>query len=179
MFEQLLISHCAPTLAGIKVANMFMYNGSNPYRDVKHWNNILNAFGLKLMIIKKSENKALIYIYRVSMLSHLLNLAEIQNFLKDYGYTNFDDMSSILNQLVKRFKYSSFPHEIGIFLGYPLEDVKMFILNKGKNYKCCGIWKVYCNEKKSTEIFESYKHCTSSFLDLFLSGKNITSLCVA
>ena len=101
MFEQLLINHCAPTLAGIKVANMFMYSGSNPYRDVKHWNNILNAFGLKLMIIKKSENKVLIYIYRVAMLGNLLSLTDVQNFLKDYGYTDFDDIFSVLNQLVR------------------------------------------------------------------------------
>ena len=36
-----------------------------------------------------------------------------------------------------------FPHEIGIFLGYPLADVAGFIRNKGRNCKCIGTWKVY------------------------------------
>ena len=37
------------------------------------------------------------------------------------------------------------PHEIGVFLGYPIWDVKGFIDNKGKDFKYCGTWKVYNN----------------------------------
>ncbi len=39
-----------------------------------------------------------------------------------------------------------FPHEIGLFLGYPPEDVCGYIRNKGKCQKCTGHWQVYGDE---------------------------------
>ena len=34
-----------------------------------------------------------------------------------------------------------FPHEISVFLGYPLKDVKCFISRRGSGYHMCGEWK--------------------------------------
>lgn len=51
-----------------------------------------------------------------------------------------------------------FPHEIGLFLGYPLEDVKGFIENKADSSKCSGCWKVYGNEQKALKLFEKYEN---------------------
>lgn len=179
MFEWLLVNHCAPTLAGIKSANLFMYSGNDAKQNVLYWNNILNSFGLKLIILSQTNEKSLIYIYRINLLENILNNIDVQIFLKDYGYKDINDINLSLSQLSNRISYPSFPHEIGIFLDYPLEDVKMFILNKGKNYKLSGIWKVYCNEEKSMQIFENYKNCTSLFSNSFLNGEKITDLCVA
>ncbi len=40
----------------------------------------------------------------------------------------------LLDVLIERFHCSGeFPHEIGLFLGYPLHDVIGFIFNRGKN----------------------------------------------
>lgn len=50
----------------------------------------------------------------------------------------------LLTQLSRRLCCSAdFPHEIGVFLGYPLGDVVGFIENRGKNFTCCGCWKSY------------------------------------
>ena len=50
-----------------------------------------------------------------------------------------------------------FPHEIGIFLGYPLADVTGFIRNKGRNYLLCGMWKVYQQEETAATAFQYYR----------------------
>lgn len=50
-----------------------------------------------------------------------------------------------------------FPHEIGIFLGYPLADVTGFIKNKGRNYLLCGMWKVYRQEETAATAFQYYR----------------------
>lgn len=42
-----------------------------------------------------------------------------------------------------------FPHEMGILLGYPVEDVEGFIINNGKNELYTGYWKVYDNLTKN------------------------------
>ena len=69
----------------------------------------------------------------------------------------FDEILTYLAQRVQSTK--GFPHEIGIFLGYPLEDVVGFITNNGCNYKYSGCWKVYGYETYSRRLFAQYKSC--------------------
>ena len=80
-------------------------------------------------------------------------------FGKKYGYENTEP-EQCLALLKKRFEAAeAFPHEIGIFLDYPLGDVIGFIQNSGQNYKCSGCWKVYCNECEALKMFQKYHKC--------------------
>ena len=73
-----------------------------------------------------------------------------------------------------------FPHEIGVFLGYPLQDVKGFIENNGRNSKYTGLWKVYGDKAASIRMFKKYRKCFSVYSDLWRSGRrNIFQLTVA
>jgi hypothetical protein len=73
-----------------------------------------------------------------------------------------------------------FPHEIGVFLGYPLQDVKGFIENNGRNSKYTGLWKVYGDKAASIRMFEKYRKCFSVYSDLWRSGRrDIFQLTVA
>ena len=69
--------------------------------------------------------------------------------------------------------------QIGIFLGYPLEDVLGFIENGGKNCLSCGCWKVYSNECEALKAFERYEKCKAVYQRLFASGCPLTRLTVA
>ena len=57
--------------------------------------------------------------------------------LEPLGY-DCSDLGSCLLKLRERSRSAGFPHEIGIFLGYPAHDVRGFIENGGKN--CRFIW---------------------------------------
>lgn len=179
MFERLLVEHCAPTLAGIKTANLFSYSGDDAILKVRHWNRLLYKLRLRLTILSNIKGKTLIYIYRIDLLDKTLSDSRVREFLNIYGYDRQISCGRVIKNLSIRVKKDNFPHEIGIFLGYPLEDVKLFIKNKGKNYKISGIWKVYTDEVESLKKFEMYKKCTSTLCESFLNGVNITSLCVA
>ena len=72
-----------------------------------------------------------------------------------------------------------FPHEIGLFLGYPLGDVIGFIKNAGQNCKCVGCWKVYCNECEAIKAFARFKKCTSVYVRLWNQGRSVRQLTVA
>ena len=72
-----------------------------------------------------------------------------------------------------------FPHEIGVFLNYPLGDVIGFIENKGHNYKCKGCWKVYCNECETQKTFQRYQKCRNVYLRLWKQGRSVLQLTVA
>lgn len=73
---------------------------------------------------------------------------------------------------------SDFPHEIGLFLGYPPEDVQGFIEQKACNSKCTGYWKVYGDQKKAERIFDRYNKCTACFLANWQRGVSLEQLTV-
>lgn len=62
------------------------------------------------------------------------------------------------------FEGKEFPHEIGIFLGYPIWDVEGFIEHKGQNYKFCGYWKVYQDVEGAKLKFKEYDRIRESAL---------------
>ena len=47
-----------------------------------------------------------------------------------YDYSSVEEAVKILQNKLQM--YETFPHEIGLFLGYPEEDVQGFIENQGK-----------------------------------------------
>ena len=65
MIEKCLIEHCAPTLASLKAANLFntwCKEGENLEVQLACWNQMMNPKGVKLMILKKWEHRALVYV---------------------------------------------------------------------------------------------------------------------
>ena len=192
MFEQELIEHCSPTLASIKAASLFTYT----YKSLKelhvrvtYWNSKMKRKGTTFDILSENVgvNKALIYVYRRADLEKILNRDEIRSFLLNHGYLIDDNeivggvnCENIILQLKKKFeKLNQFPHEIGIFLEYPIGDVKGFIENHGCNCKCTGYWKVYCNEEEAEKTFRKYKKCRDIYMKLWINGRSVMQLTVA
>lgn len=181
--EQYLIEHCSPTLAKIKTANLFTYSFSsetilNGY--LKSSNERLNPKGVYVELLRVRGCSALVWVYRRSMLEADLNKPGVQEFLVSCGYRRQSSLEQIIDRLKKRLvMHESFPHEIGLFLGYPLADVIGFIINEGRNSKCTGCWKVYCNECEAVRLFEMYKKCKTIYSRLFLNGRSILQLTVA
>ena len=72
-----------------------------------------------------------------------------------------------------------FPHEIGLFLGYPLEDVRGFMENCGRNYRLCGCWKVYGDPEAALRCFARYRKCARLYLQRYTEGHSLSRLTVA
>lgn len=80
---------------------------------------------------------------------------------------------------MERLKESAtFPHEIGLFLGYPPEDVSGFIENKPGSCKCVGHWKVYGNMAEAQRMFDQYKKCTDVYCRCWAAGESLERLTV-
>ena len=62
-----------------------------------------------------------------------------------------------------------FPHEMGLLLGYPPEDVEGFILQNGRNALCSGYWKVYEDAESKLRTFHIFE-CAEERLIQFLSN---------
>lgn len=176
-----LIEHCAPTLAGLKSAGLFRYffdNAEEAGKEIEEINRQLNGRGVYVESLQWKNNAALIYTYRFSHLQRELKNPEAMELLTKYGYQS-SDVGKCIAYLKKRLcSDTCFPHEIGIFLGYPLEDVNGFIANGGKNCKCCGLWKVYCDEKEKVQLFDRLKKCSKIYLQVFSEGRDLAQMTV-
>ena len=82
-------------------------------------------------------------------------------------------------QTFKGNESGEFPHEVGLFLSYPPEDVKGFIDHRAVGFKCAGLWKVYGDEEKARSLFEKYRKCTEIYCTLRQSGLKLEQLAVA
>lgn len=162
-FEHLLTRHCAPAIMGAKVSNLVMVRKED-YPDIgeilKHYNILFSKHKLKFAALKESEYKHGILVYNQDMMVELLECPRIRQFLKKYGYDLWFNAQDCIKRLKERLQNGKeFPHEIGVFLGYALDDVDCFIKHKGKHYTFCGYWKVYDNPKEKMETFKRYDRC--------------------
>lgn len=181
MSNQELIFHCAPTLANVKIGNMFTVKyESVPQLDVYilEKNKMLRGKGVHVRVLHRNSKTALIYVYRKKQLESTLQKKEIQTFLKEFGYKNWDE-ESCFKVLESHLMGENFPHEIGAFLGYPLEDIRGFIKHRGKNCKFTGCWKVYHNPEESLKRFQQYKKCIKIYLECYARGFDMNRLTVA
>ncbi len=177
-----VIKHCAPTLAGLKVANAFSYrckSKSHAQRIVSALNAKLNTKGVFVKLLRFKDGRSLYYVYRDSLLKKLLSSSNVRDFLKDYGYENFDTKYCVHTLNNRLEQCDDFPHEIGIFLGYPLEDIKSFICNSGNNALCVGCWKVYHDVDVAQKTFCKYNKCKKIYMQKYACGVDIVKLTVA
>ena len=106
---------------------------------------------------KKHE---MVLVYRPKMLENYIFREDIRNILGQDGYPVEGTLTEMLGWLEKRFScHEEFPHEIGLFLGYPPEDVRGFQLYKGRNCKLCGYWKVYGDAEAARILFAQFDRC--------------------
>ena len=163
-FEYNFSRFCAPAIVGIKTSNLFCCineHYENLDREIEKIQNKLSFLNLKFYILSQTAERTMILVFQEDKLKNQLSNKEIQKFLSRFGYNtngSYLDMLSLLKERINTG--NNFPHEIGVFLGYPLEDVVDFIENK-KTCKLIGTWKVYNNVSKAKEKFEEYKFVTN------------------
>lgn len=181
MSDEMIVRHGSPTLAGLKTGNLFncSYEGKADLMEtLRSLNRRLVPKGVRIISLRFSKGKVLLYIYRPGKLQSDFAEKETAELLKTYGYS-VEDPERCIVQLSRRLKTAEeFPHEIGLFLGYPPEDVRGFIENRAEGYKCIGCWKVYGDERKARMHFEQYKKCTDVYCSQWANGKSIEQLTV-
>lgn len=176
-----LLRHCAPTLANVKIGSLFSVKCPSLFllqRSIAVKSKDLQKKGVYIQVLKVKNAMALIYVYRKKQLETLLQQEEIQSFLQGYGYESFG-VEEVLQRLESQLRDQDFPHQIGVFLGYPLEDIRGFILHGGKNCYCTGVWKVYHEPERAIKTFQKYKKCVTVYLKRYAEGADMNRLTVA
>lgn len=184
-FESVLVEQCAPTLVGLKPASLFRYQPgpSDEGRvPLARWKGALAARGIRVRVLKACPRTGawMIYLYREVWITRILCQPEIQDFLRWQGYRPEEGCQAMLTRLSRRLCLEEdYPHEIGVFLGYPLEDVEGFIRHRGRDFTCCGYWKVYGDAAAAQRRFDCYRRCTRICLERLRRGTALTKLIAA
>ena len=175
-FEQQLAFHTAPSLLGIKCASLM--SATKCGFDIGAYSEIFNrraaARGLKIKTMCECDNRVLLLLYNENKLSARLGDPECRRLLAENGYS--DDMSTeqCLDRLAKRIsEQNGFPHEVGVFLDYPIEDVIGFIRNNGSCYKLSGYWKVYGDPDRAQRTFDNYNKCRKFLCNKLSEGEDL------
>lgn len=178
MSEDLLVRHCSPTLAGIKTGNLFSCpctSRADLTKELCRLNKKLVPKGIRVLPLRVCGGRALIYVYRPHALECDLANQRARALLLKYGYTPENPNCCVVH-LMRRLCAEEFPHEIGLFLSYPPEDVLGFIQNRACNHKCVGCWKVYGDEQAAKNIFENTTSAVKRTSDSGSKGNPLSSL---
>jgi len=177
--DELIIRQCAPTLAGIKTGSLFPYRCESREKiiaEVRSFNRQHLKRGLCLLPLRYSSKSVLLLLFRPEKLKEDLQNQLAAGILSECGYA-CKSYGEYISALVRRFSETErFPHEIGLFIGYPPDDVLGFIRNDAKNCKKSGLWKVYGDEAYASSLFRAYAQCTEVYCGLLKNGMNLEQI---
>lgn len=174
--EMQIAFHCAPLIAGLKLSNLLMLND----KDLKKATSILKRAGISYFVVAAVNGKAAVLLFDRERLKKYLMKEKVWKIFQDMGYQD-DSMGKILYAF--RIRYEGylmqnweFPHEMGLLLGYPVEDVEGFIRNEGENCLYIGYWKVYENLSEKILLFHKFEEARDSLICLLSNGLGIVEI---
>lgn len=179
--EELIIRSAAPTLAGLKTGSLFPCRFDSREQlteEIREVNRRLGRKGMRLLPLRIEGGNALLYLYRPQRLQRDLENVETRKLLAEAGYDDFRPGRCLPRLMGRLRRGGEFPHEVGLFLSYPPEDVRGFIRYKGRNCKCVGCWKVYGDAEQARRRFESYHRCTDRCCRRYAMGATLDDLLV-
>ena len=173
-FENFIIYNTSLVTSGAKPAstlNIIKNNEKGTY-DLwcKYGEEILREINLMYTTLRENDTSKVILIYNKELLRKLLNKEEIKKLLINLGYDKQNNTNAYLNKLKDNYKVCNCPHELGIFLGYPIDDVIDFIYKTNKKCLASKYWKVYNNYEYAKHVFYMYDMAKEFTIDNIING---------
>lgn len=157
IFIRWLVDLLGPVLAGVKPAEIMSFKRCDSYARQKitsieqHMTN-LPTLSIRIQEISDGSTKVLFY-HRESLDSYL-NKGTVRRFLATEGYPIYWGLERCIDELLSRFENSEMPHEIGVFLGYPLKDVLGFLGRVKLTYQKTQGWQVFGDPTLSDRLYD-------------------------
>lgn len=181
-FELTLAWHCAPSLAGIKAADMICWEppAQNTMEFLQYYRESLDRLGVCLRVLRPCGSRLLMLVFRPRQLEQCLSQPDVRASLAKEGYPVGQriDLDALLDHLCRRLEQEEFPHEIGLFLGYPAADVEGFRIHGGRNCKLSGCWKVYGDADYAQKMFERFLRCRQALTRRVKEGLRLDQILV-
>ena len=164
--------YCGVTFAGLKIASLVsLRKGEEDV--VQTLSHRFAGKGFAFMLLREDEERLLVFVFHRARLEKYLLSVDVRAFLARFGY-GYASAEEALAQLKCRMK-GEFPHEIGVFLGYPLGDVCGFLQDPG-GCVLCGAWKVYENADEAARTFERFRRCSACICRHMDRGRTLSQI---
>lgn len=170
----LVAYQAAPTIGGFKPATLICPSGpGRQYR--RNWSRcrrtLPRSLGVGLADLRVADDALMLLVYKPELLGRTLGDREALDLLAEMGYdTSGPGIDPLLERLRERCARTCCPHEIGLFLGYPPDDVRGFMLHGGKRSKATGCWKAYSNVERAECYFTRCQRAKSLAAKLIGEG---------
>lgn len=174
--ETQIALQCAPLISGLKVSNLLIISAE----DEALVRVILRRSGISFFRLLRTGEKVTFLLFRKNPLEAYLKQQEVETMLVEAGYAELS-LGNILSTFQKRYAHymsagGRFPHEMGLLLGYPAEDVKGFVENEGKNFLYSGYWKVYADVEEKRRLFQKFENAKETVIQLLSYGVDIQDI---
>lgn len=178
--EELTVLNAAPVIRGVKPSGLLCLACPIDASVYRQWKESL-APHIRAYPLYSCKGKPVMLLYREAGLRRVLKGRRAKSVLSAAGYPESTDIKSYLVELKRRFgEYikgrGEFPHEVGIFLGYPPDDVQDYICNGGKSCLLTRYWKVYNKPCKAYRTFRLYDKAKSEAYSEYAAGAGIQSI---
>ncbi len=170
---------CAPVLKNVKISNLMTGKPGSWQRIRKK----LKPSRIICVPLYLDEEKEVLLLYRYNRLEEHLKSEKVRCFLHHCGYEECE-IAAVLKLLRERYRRyagagGEFPHELGVLLEYPVEDVEGFIANQGQNSLMARYWKVYHNQQEAEQIFRMYDEAKEQALQEIVQGSSLCQVAVS
>ena len=187
-----LMVKLAPVLVRLKpscllsLCNCKMCGGENHYDLWKvQKENTAQILEISFKELRDTPRGKQVLFYNPEILFGTITQSENLAYLERFGYSSRCTLKDFLELLKARFyalgassssgKNVSFPHEIGIFLGYPLKDVKGFIEKGSLPLAKIGRWQVFGESEESIQLMNIHKKAEEVFLGFIKNRSSLLS----
>ncbi len=174
--EMQLALQCAPLITGLKISNLLII----PEVNNKRFEEIIEKTDISVYRLLHYQGKTVYLLYREAKVIEFLKSDRAKEVFIKEGYESLL-LEDILHSFQKRYeiyrvKGGTFPHEMGLLLGYPVEDVVGFIENEGSNYLCSGYWKVYEKPIEKQMLFQKFEYAKENLIRLISCGVSMKEI---
>ena len=165
---------CAPLLTGVKISNLLGVDRRQKAAVLF----LLRSTGISCRLLCECGDRANFFLYRKEELEAYLGKPKVSALMRRFGYRPGLTLDAIFERVATRYaahmqQKDPFPHEIGLLLGYPPEDVEGFIRYKGQHFLYSGYWKVYANLPERLAVFDGYDQAKETIVRLMSAGWNL------
>lgn len=166
-----LIESLAPLILGIKPSVLLNVSLENEMEWQEFEGLYTQQRPLKIRKIRELNGRMQVIFYQRELLDSVLRQNSIQEFLRTLSYPKQYSLDIYLNLLRHRIISFKFPHEVGVFLGYPLKDVLGFMGLLPLPYRKTQGWRIYGDETLSNQVYEKYRQARNIMKRLAMSIK--------
>jgi len=176
-FNQMMIHYCAPTLCNIKPANLFfVQNKIFSKTRLATWKEDFLRRGIMLFSLALSETSTAILALNICWTRKILGDSFVKSYLTNKGYIAGETFDFVEELFSRMHEKNSFPHEVGVILGYPVYDVIEFENHHGHDCKYRGYWKSYSDVENAKRCLCKYKECSCLCKNWYDEGYSLNQI---